>query len=220
MDMHLYGLFILTGMSMAYSPGPSVIYTVLATWRHGKQNMRSRVAGQIASLIVYGAVSFLGVGTLMNNYPGLIPILTIIGSLYLGYIAIMQISLTANSIGTPKHPSVSGVPTAHSSNLKGFKEGLMVGLSNPKIMLVYLIIIPQFTSIDYDIPIQMAVLIGSQWIIKSSALLFYVQLSDRLSGLINQPRTRQNIINVFSGILILIAAYILVSAVAQILNTP
>ena len=219
MDLHLYGLFILTGMSMAFSPGPSVIYTVLSTWTHGKRNMRSRVAGQVASLIVFGAVSFLGVGALMERFPDAIPILAAIGALYLGYIAASQFSL-AHSTNAIRRKDASEVAVAdETSQLLGFREGLFVGLSNPKIMFVYLIIVPQFTSSSYDVSTQLAVLIGSQWIIKSSALLLYVQLSDRLTAFVQDASTRQKIVNVFSAILLIIAAYVFASSAFEIFYT-
>jgi len=180
--------------------------------------MISRVIGQIASMIVYGIISFMGVGLVTELYPNLVPILAIVGSVYLGYVAISQISLTSSPVDVSAQISAAEDRPKESNLLKGFTEGFFVGLSNPKIMLVYLVVLPQFTSVEYSIPHQMTVLIGSQWIIKSSALIFYVQLSHKLSGLVHQPKTRQNIVNGCSVFLIMIATYIFYTNLNYIYN--
>jgi threonine/homoserine/homoserine lactone efflux protein len=209
-DAHLYSLFLVTGISMAYSPGPSVLYTIISTWRHGRHSMLPRIAGQIAALIAYGSVSYFGVRSLMENFPAFLPALTLAGSLYLGYVAIASLRESFRAHVSYEKPR-GRVPTAPAKG--AFFEALMVGLSNPKIMLVYCVIIPQFTSTRYEISGQMAVLIISQWGIKSSSLFFYVFLADRLQNLLDVPERTTRVTQFFSVVLLCIAMYIGWSAI-------
>ena len=211
LDLRLYGLFLITGVSLAYWPGPSVVYTVIGTLSYGRTAMRSRVLGQIASDIIYGVISIFGVGTIIRLYPNLLPIFAVSGAIYLAYVSISQISFSGSKV-------VLSVPRANARDRKssldfftGFKESLYVGLSNPKMLLIYLVLLPQFTSLGFSIPLQMAILVCSQWILKGSALVFYVQGTHRLGGRVHHPNTRQKIINGMSVFLLMIALYILLT---------
>lgn len=217
MDLYLYGLFLLAGFSMAYSPGPSVLYTVIATWKYGKRNMLSRVVGQICSLIFYGFVSFLGIGLLMEKFPNFIPLLAIVGACYLFYVGWSQFVFKEKEEFYQSNLRDSEERDS-TSIFQGFREGFFIGMSNPKIMLVYLVIIPQFVSKEFSVPFQMAVLIGSQWLIKSSSLFLYVQLADSLQKFLNQPRKQMLLINLFSLILISIAIFIFINNAVSVIG--
>ncbi len=204
MDAYLYILFLLTGFSMAYSPGPSVIYTVMSTLRFGRSDMLARVIGQIVALVFYGTVSLVGIRALMVRFPNFIPLLTFIGALYLAYIAISSL----RDLGSAMSVSAGSVERCRTPPFIAFREAFFVGLTNPKIMLVYCVIIPQFASTEHDITFQMAVMILSQWVIKGSSLVFFVFLADRLRVLIDHPNIAVLVTKGFAVLLLGISAYI------------
>ena len=101
----------------------------------------------IATMIVAG-----GVGTLVANHPTTLTVLTVAGAAYLLWLGL-------NMLAHPATPHSDDVQTSGSWKRWAIK-GLCVSGLNPKVFLLFLALLPQFTDTTaaWPVPIQMIAL--------------------------------------------------------------
>jgi threonine/homoserine/homoserine lactone efflux protein len=106
------------------------------------------VLGYIAMTIVVAA----GVGILIASTPVALTILTMAGGLYLVWLGLATVRYPATPSSSPETPT--------SSRLSTLLQGMAVSGLNPKGLLIFLAMLPQFTdpTANWPLPIQMMAL--------------------------------------------------------------
>ena len=188
----------------AISPGPSLALVI------GNTITRGRIYGVATSLghaIGIGLWAFLtatGVAEVIVGKPGVSLVLQLSGAFLLAYIGFRTItardSLTIQQIG----PRLGYSQTS----LRGFSEGFLISLLNPKIAIFFLAIFSHL--IHTDSSLVETVLIG----IMAAAIdgLWYVSVALMLmgAGLLKIFQDRETVIRRISGlVLVFIALYLL-----------
>ncbi len=206
MNWELYSLFFLTGFLAAAIPGPSIIFTVSQSIRYGALNALPSVSGLMLASIIYGIAALTGAGTLLILVPEVSIGARILGACYLAYIGYKQLTSTAWGLG-------EGEPESNKVSRRTLVQGFLIGLSNPKIMLFYLMFIPQFVDPSRPVEFQMLVLVLSQYAIKAGILVFYIFAAGFAR---NWLRTKRSvaILNMTSGGVLIGVAFVLVVSIA------
>jgi homoserine/homoserine lactone efflux protein len=205
MPLETFLLYLATWTLVAISPGPAVIFAMSQGARHG---MRGAAAGTLGILlghvVVFGAVA-LGLAALLASYRGAVATIRIVGALYLMYLGAKMLLSRGRSSELP----VTGtVPARHGGLVL---QGLGVQLTNPKLLLFVLALLPQFISPDYPLPLQLAIMLAVTVVIDGIALLAYAHIAARGARALKGSRALAWLERVFGGALIFFGLKLLVA---------
>lgn len=151
--------FVLVAIPIILVPGPSVLFVIGRSLSLGRiGGLLSVVGNAIGGLVVVVAVAF-GVGILIAQSLVVFTIVKIAGASYLIYLGIQAIRHRR------QHADAAGATPPARSKLRILTQGFLVGVSNPKTIVFFIAVLPQF--VDYGaggIPLQM-LLLGTLFIV-------------------------------------------------------
>ncbi|MEU6339348.1 MULTISPECIES: LysE family translocator [unclassified Streptomyces] len=130
--------FALVSLVLVLIPGPSVLFVIGRALAHGRRVALTSVAGNtLGSYVLVLAVAF-GVGPVVERSALLFAALKLAGAAYLVY-------LGAKALRHRKALSMAAAEAgAARGALRTLAEGFVVGVSNPKTMVFYAAVLPQF----------------------------------------------------------------------------
>ncbi|WP_066287428.1 LysE family translocator [Arthrobacter sp. B6] len=143
--------FALASVLLIAVPGPSVLFVIGRSLALGWKGGVLTVVGNAAGQLVQVAAVALGVGIVVAQSAVLFSIVKLAGAAYLVYLGI-------KAIRNRRIHHAERQPTA-SSPRRLVAEGLVVGATNPKSVVFFVAVLPQF--VDYPagaIPFQLALL--------------------------------------------------------------
>ena len=206
MNISEYALYCLAVVVMIATPGPVILLVASAGLKGGFSKALQTIFGtNFASLILISLSililkGFLHIG---EQWFILVKALGCLCILYLGIQIIREVMLE----------QLEGLST-NSSVTGGFKQGFLVGISNPKDIIFFAAFFPQFVGITSNLNLSLAILTLS-WIILDFLTLSLVYLSfKRLSGSKIYPK----ILACCGLILVLIAIYGIYAVFSAILH--
>ena len=180
METSVIMAFAALSLALIAVPGPDWAYIIAAGVRG--RVVGPAVGGLMLGYVVITVVVVLGLGPIAANAPILLVALTIGGAGYLIYLGVKTLRSTAQvETGT-----VAAVPTGGSWGY--ILRGAAVSGLNPKGVLFFLSILPQFvrTSSTWPLSVQLAVL-GVVWIVIGG--IFYALLGSAFGRVIGtRPR--------------------------------
>lgn len=144
--------FALAAFVLIAIPGPSVLFVIGRTLALGRRGGLLSVAGNAAGELVQIAAVALGVGVVLAQSLLLFSVVKFAGAAYLVYLGIQAIRHRGN--GTAGASSAGP-----SSTARVLREGFIVGATNPKSIVFFVAVLPQF--VDYSagaIPVQLGTL--------------------------------------------------------------
>jgi threonine/homoserine/homoserine lactone efflux protein len=121
-------------------PGPSVLFTVSRALTAGRRVALLTVAGNEIGLFVQAVAVAFGMGLLVERSARLFTVIKLLGSAYLVYLGVQAFRhrrALAEAIGLRTTPVRS---------LRALADGLVVGVLNPKTIVFFAAVLPQFTS--------------------------------------------------------------------------
>jgi threonine/homoserine/homoserine lactone efflux protein len=129
-------------------PGPDMAYMLTVGLHGGRRAAVSAILGIGTGMGVYAAAAVAGIGRVAASHPLLFDAVKVLGAAYLLWMAYV----TARSA----HRDTSG-PTGIEPD-RWYLRGFLVSLTNPKIMLFYLAVLPQFIGDAQNVTLQLAML--------------------------------------------------------------
>lgn len=128
--------FFVLALAMALSPGPNLVYLVSRSVCQGRAAGFASLAGVGAGMLAYMAATACGLTALFVAVPMLYESLRLVGAVYLLWLAIRTLRAGA------------AVPGMHALGIETpgalFRRGFATCLLNPKIVLTYGALLPQF----------------------------------------------------------------------------
>ena len=125
--------FLITVFIINISPGPAMMFVLQQSQRNGVRMGLVAALGIEVGVFIYVILTALGIGVVFTQYPILYNAIQICGAIYLLYLAYQSWPRQDESIETPND-------STHSV----FIRGLFINLTNPKIVLFFLSLLPQF----------------------------------------------------------------------------
>jgi homoserine/homoserine lactone efflux protein len=191
-------LSIFAGMEfvLCLTPGPAVLYVISSGLRAGARKSLASNAGILAANLVYFMLSATGVGALLVASYNLFFAVKWIGAAYLFFIGLRMLIGKASVIESSDKASADGDPVGGNManspaavRLRGlFTGGLILQLSNPKAIVFFTALLPQFFDPHRAIAPQVAMLAVTSIIIEFCVLLAYGAAAGKASALARQPR--------------------------------
>jgi threonine/homoserine/homoserine lactone efflux protein len=147
MTLASYLAYCLAATAIIVVPGPTVTVIIANSLKHGARAGLLNVAGTQAGLLLWLAIAIAGLSAAIRAMGVWFDVLRIAGALYLIWLGVKLIrakgEIFAAAAETP--PPKGGF----------FLQGFIVILSNPKVLLVFGALIPQFIAPDGDFPRQL-----------------------------------------------------------------
>ncbi|SLN51326.1 LysE family translocator [Ruegeria meonggei] len=129
--------FIPAALALIFTPGADMLFCFGQGLRSGAQPALAASAGVSTGSLIHVSVAGLGLGAAVSSLPWLFDVIRWMGVAYLLYLAWGAIRNGAMSDEAPVKPTRFA-----------FRDGLVVNLTNPKVILFVLAFIPQFVNPD------------------------------------------------------------------------
>jgi homoserine/homoserine lactone efflux protein len=160
------------------------VLLVLATaLRRGPRASIGSTLGILSANTIYFALSATGLGALLLASYRIFFLIKWVGAAYLIYLGVKALLSKSGAFGNPETPSQSS-----RSSPRLFMDGLLLQLSNPKAIVFFAALLPQFIDPKGDLVLQVLVLGITSVVIESVVLLCYGLAAGRASAVAREPR--------------------------------
>lgn len=169
-------LFLVMETALSLSPGPAVFYVVSQGARGALRRTLPAAAGILTANGIYFALSATSLGAIIAASARFFTIAKWVGAAYLIYLGVKALR-SANALHSV---ALGGEPAAKDGELHGVYLGaLTLQLANPKALLFFLALLPQF--IDPQVPVvpQMLILAATSMLPEFCILTGYGWLAHR-----------------------------------------
>jgi homoserine/homoserine lactone efflux protein len=192
-DWHLWLGFFGASVAIAFSPGAGAIQSMTSGLSHGLLRAYWSIIGQELGLLFQLTLVAVGLGAVVAKSILAFTIIKFVGVGYLLYLAVRQWRASSRDL----REKMSGPPT--TAGLPLLARGFLVNATNPKALVFYLAVLPQFVSPTAPLPAQYLV-IGLTFITVDIVVMsLYAGLATRLLRLLG---ARQQVLlnRFFSGL--------------------
>jgi threonine/homoserine/homoserine lactone efflux protein len=176
--------FALASLVLIVIPGPGVLFVIGRALAHGRGTALASAAGHAVGNAVVAVCVALGVGTIVERSAPVFTAIRLAGAIYLIWLGIQAYrrrGALAEVLASAAEPR---------GTVRAAREGLIVGVTNPKAVILFAAVLPEFVDrVEGHIPAQMlilsaiAIVIGvtsdSCWALVSSAVRSWFAKSPR-----------------------------------------
>ena len=146
-ESHLVA-FTLAAALLIVLPGPSVLFVIGRALSIGRVGALLSVAGNAVGMFLQVVAIALGLGVLLEQSVLLFTLVKFAGAAFLVYLGVQ-------AIRHRKRAAQATVP-ASRSRVRSLVEGVVVGVTNPKSVVFFVAVLPQFVAHEVGaIPLQM-----------------------------------------------------------------
>jgi threonine/homoserine/homoserine lactone efflux protein len=133
--------FALAGVILVIIPGPSVLFIVGRALAHGRRAALTSVAGNTVGASMVVVVVALGFGAIAAQSSTVFTLLKLVGAAYLVYLGVHTIRARGDLIARLGEP-------AGPADRRMFWQGVIVGFTNPKVLVFFAAVLPQFVDAE------------------------------------------------------------------------
>lgn len=151
MNWNTYLIFLVTTAVVCLTPGPAALLVVAQGISNGLRRSYWAIGGIALANAVYFALSATGVAALIVASSTLFSVIKWAGVAYLFYLGISAIRSKSSAL-TVTQDSRHAV-----SGLRAFWQAVVVELSNPKALLYFVALLPQFVDPAQPVAFQMLI---------------------------------------------------------------
>src|SRR5712691_8211617 len=145
--------FTVASLVLIVVPGPGVLFVVGRALAHGRRTAFMTAAGHATGNYVVAACVSVGLGTLLQRSETAFTVVKVAGAGYLVFLGIQAIRQRRSLAD-----AMASGPEA-SSGWRALRDGVIVGVTNPKTFILFGAILPQFVNRQAGyVPAQMLLL--------------------------------------------------------------
>ena len=182
MTWQIWLLFVMTEAVLSLTPGPAVLYVLSQAIRRGSEKSVWGIWGILSANTLYFALSASSLGAVIVASYKLFFLIKWLGAAYLVYLGLR--SFFAKS-------SVLALPESNADLRSGpriLRDGFFMQAANPKAILFFSAILPQFVDAHRNVAFQILVLGISSIFVEFVILFVYAQLAGRALNTARSPR--------------------------------
>lgn len=205
MTLSTYLSFFILVFTLVYSPGPMTMFMMANGMKMQYRNIWPILIGANNAYLISIIVFTVGLTHILQQNMLIFKIVQLGGIIYLLYLAYKQ--WTKKIVhGLP----VSTIEISKKSSL--YTKGALIALSNPKTIILFGVIFPQFIVNSDQRLLQIAIYGMTFLILQFSSGCVYAYFGRRIKDLVDKP-FYQNLINKISAtILIIVALFLIVKS--------
>ncbi|GAB3292590.1 LysE family translocator [Parasphingorhabdus pacifica] len=148
MDLTVLPGFIAVILLFLIPPGPDMAYMIAVGLQGGRRSALKAILGIGTGMSIYAAAVVVGLGKIAESHPLVLDSVRILGAAYLLWLTFVTLRKARSTISGD-----SEITTG-----RWYLRGMLVSLTNPKIMLFFLAVLPQFIGNADNPALQMAML--------------------------------------------------------------
>ena len=174
-----YGTFTVFAAVIVVAPGPDFAVVLRNSLAGGRSAGRFTSLGIVASCLVQGTLAALGLGAVIARSQPLFLSIRWLGVGYLLYLGVQALVSARHGSGPRRAAATDGAP-ARSRRLASLRQGFLCNITNPKVLALYLSVLPQFLSrggtptVDALLLAYTHALLGLAWLFALVAFLHHV----------------------------------------------
>jgi len=138
--------FITTAAVLTLLPGPDIIFVLTQGLTRGRKPALAVSAGLASGLLVHTTAAALGLSLIISRSPAFLQTIKYAGVFYLAYLGAKAFLGRKNAESVPDQPGTDD--PAGSADRRSFgamyRVGVTMNLLNPKVILFFLALFPQF----------------------------------------------------------------------------
>ena len=187
MEVHLTA-FIGVATLLIVTPGPDTALVTKNALLYGRRPAIGTSFGVTTGLLIWTIASALGVAAIVHASEALFTAMKLIGGAYLIWLGIQALRAAGREKETDGVAATGG--GRGLDGRRGFRQGLINDLANPKIAAFFTSLLPQF--IDPGQPVLMPFLIlGLLFAVMTLAwLVAFALMASKAGGLLTRPRVK------------------------------
>lgn len=186
MDISTWLLFIAVGIAAVASPGPAILLALSNSVRFGMAKVLLSTLGNVTGLFILSTSAIFGLGAILKTSNHLFFFVKLIGAAYLIYMGIRQWRSTANFFAGQSNVNQTDYAIENNeqqklkSNLQIFNEGFLIAITNPKAILFFTALFPQFIDTNQALPQQFLIMTFTFMAMSFICLMGYGFLASRV----------------------------------------
>lgn len=188
MDTHLWWSFTLATFLICFSPGPNMLHMMKSAAHYGMRRTIYSMLGCFLAVSSMIGLSVIGIGALLVASPLLFNVLRYAGAAYLLYLGI-------HAWRAPVHLHIdAGQPADLVHNTSAttiFRNGFLIGISNPKALLFAGAFFPQFINPAAPQLPQLTILFITFTVLEFACYAIYAFGGRSIAGLLRRAHIRR-----------------------------
>jgi len=186
---------------LAISPGPGLFAVISKSLFSGFKSATFLVFGLVLGDIIYLLIAIYGLNTIANILSDSFVYVKYIGGIYLIYLGFKIITSNVQDVNLEKKVELSFI--------KNFLTGLIITLSNPKVIVFYLGFLPAFMNLEVLNKIDVFISVLTVAFTLLVVVLTYAYLANKSKELLKSKKAMKKL-NYTSGTVMLAAGSLLI----------
>lgn len=199
MGLHLF-VFIGVAAIVIIIPGPDTAVVTKNVLIHGRRAGLGTSLGVSAGLAIWTVAAAVGVASLLRASEVAFTVLKLAGALYLVWLGVQAL----RAAGRSAQPDAGATGDAGPAMglRRGFRQGCLSDLANPKIGIFFTSLLPQFVSTGHAVLVPFLIL-GAIFVAMTVVwLLAYTVVAARIAETLRRPRVRAAL-DRFTGVVLI-----------------
>jgi threonine/homoserine/homoserine lactone efflux protein len=166
------------------SPGPAILLALRNGVAFGIRAVMWSSLGNVSGIFCLSAAAMLGLGVLLKSSALLFGAVKMLGALYLFYVGVRHLVGRATVLGPTDHQFAgSSVPSPQ----RLYREAFLIAATNPKPILFFTALFPQFVDAQAALLPQFLILTGIFMTLSFFTLIGYALVGSRARSLLLKP---------------------------------
>jgi threonine/homoserine/homoserine lactone efflux protein len=179
--VHVWLLFVVTETVLCLTPGPAVLAVVAQALARGAATSTWTALGILSANGLYFALSATGLGAVLLASYDAFSLVRWIGAAYLVWLGVRLLLGRGG-------PACAATPSPGAGRRRAFAGGFVLQAANPKALLFFVALLPQFIDPTGPLTAQIVVLGVTSVVIELIVLLAYGACAGRVRALAVRPR--------------------------------
>jgi threonine/homoserine/homoserine lactone efflux protein len=188
-------LYVLTVAALCATPGPAVLFVLSQAIQRGTSKSVWATVGILSANAAYFVLSATSLGAILVASYRLFLVIKWLGAAYLIYLGLRCF------FGRSSLHTLPNLGDSRIAEWRIWRDGFIVQGANPKALVFFTAILPQFIDIDHSVASQVLILGVSSIVVEFFILLIYGQLAGKALSAANNSRF-EKVTNRASGALL------------------
>lgn len=178
MDLSNYLIYVMAILVLTASPGPSVLFCITQSITQGFKASVYSALGVMLSIVGIMTLSFTGLGVIISSSELAFNVIKWAGAAYLIFIGIKLIFSKSAELEISEKTKE---PIREYSNISQFFGGFLVGATNPKAIVFFTALFPQFIDMSKPLFAQYIILVSTFAVFELWWLTLYAYFGSKSS---------------------------------------
>lgn len=193
MNFEIWLYYLIAIFALTASPGPSTLLCLTKSVTLGFRASIFTAFGSLTAIVGILTLSFTGLGLIIASSELLFNIIKWLGAAYLIYLGVKAFTSKEHTYHLKQNSSTTKLPC-----LSSYVSGFLVGASNPKAIVFFTALFPQFINLNEPLVTQYLIFAFSFAAMELFVLLTYAYFGSKSSNWLSQ-NGRARLFNKLTG---------------------